>query len=78
MSDGTIAVHFDVLRRLLFETEIEVQSRFPVVSEIASEPEKGKGSDYEARERTRAVLGDKYFEPVGIMMRIRSQVEAHP
>jgi hypothetical protein len=77
VSDGTIAFHFDELRRLLFETEIEVQSRFPVVSEIAEEPEKGKGAGYESRERARAALGDKYFEPVGIMMRIRSQVEAH-
>ncbi|OGO28547.1 MAG: hypothetical protein A2W33_06145 [Chloroflexi bacterium RBG_16_52_11] len=77
ISDHEIAEHFRNIREILLRTEGEVQSRFPIVAQTATQYDDRSLFFQDRREEVHKKLGPKYFEPVRIMMNIRPAIKQH-
>lgn len=74
--DRNVAEHFQSLREILLRVETEVARRFPIVAQLAAEPDDGRPT-YERRRQIHDALKGVYYEPVRMMMDIRREIDHH-
>ena len=75
--DQEVAEIFCHIREILLRIEGEVQVKFPIVAQMATQFDNRNFSGWEQREKVREILGGDYFEPVRMMMDIRREIQQH-